>query len=212
MLNLIHLRNERRYGWYGVALAPLLALVRARVLWLGRHEAALRGSPPAEKLMIIRYRSHRRFLAMVANPYYLLANLIRQSAVEAFELSFTYAHLEDGRLSDHDVIVGINYNPPGSELAHDAVASVLGAGPGRVVYASEETSPMDLLGGVLKPSDPNPLTYKRLALVAYDSADEAGRDLGDRMSDLESMVGQPSVHVYRRRPLKQELPWARRGQ
>lgn len=51
---------------------------------MSRLERELVGEPQAEKLLVVRYRSHRSFLAMTFNPYYLLANKLREAGVERF--------------------------------------------------------------------------------------------------------------------------------
>jgi len=209
MLNLITLRSGQTYKWYGLTVMPVLTAVGGRLQWLGYRTESIHGSPQADKLMIVRFPNHRRFLAMVANPYFALVNKIREAAVEYFELSFTYAHVRVGKLSDSDVLAGLHYNPSDPGLPHDAVARVFEEGPGRLVYASSEQSPIDLFGKRLKGSDPHPLTFKRLALIAYDEEGQARADLEARLASLGELAGELSVHLYRRGALEKELPWAR---
>src|SRR5581483_3409102 len=84
--------GTRAYAAYGLLVTPVLLLIGTKVLWGGRHVRALAGEPQAGELLIVRYRSHRRFLGMVASPYYQLINRLRERAVARFQAGFADGH------------------------------------------------------------------------------------------------------------------------
>lgn len=84
VINLIWIGRFSRYQLYGLMVAPTIYLIGGSIRWMSRLERELVGEPQAEKLLVVRYRSHRSFLAMTFNPYYLLANKLREAGVERF--------------------------------------------------------------------------------------------------------------------------------
>jgi uncharacterized protein (DUF1330 family) len=164
VLNLIHLRDERSYARYGVAVTPVLSAVGGRLRWMGHHERTLLGEPQAERLMIVRYPSHRRFLAMTLNPYYVLINRLRERGVDTFEASFTYAESEPLELRSQRRLLIVHFAPP---TTLDRVRELLEPQAGPLVYASREVASASFLKG-RRPTDPNPLTFPQIACFAAE--------------------------------------------
>lgn len=165
--NLIHFKSRRSYARYGRAVAPLLGLVGGRIRWSGRHTQSLLGESRAEELLIVRYPSHRHFLALALNPYYILVcNPLRLRGVERFEASFTTPVLETPRLSRAPRLVVAHFNSDTPEATRQTLEASLA--PASLVYHSRETSPITLLK---RPSrkDPNPLHYKHMACFRLEA-------------------------------------------
>jgi hypothetical protein len=112
--------------------------------------------------MVVRYPSHRRFLAMTLNPYYLAINRFRERGVASFEASFTYPHDEPGALRAQRWLLVAHYDEP-TTLA--ALREVVEPQAGPLVYAARQVATVGFLRG-RRPTDPNPLTYPRLACFA----------------------------------------------
>jgi uncharacterized protein (DUF1330 family) len=162
VLNLLHLADERSYARYGVAVAPAMLAVGGRLRWMGSHERSLLGNSQAERLIVVRYPSHRRFLAMTLNPYYLLINPLRENGVRSFEASFTHPHTEPGRLRSQRWLLVAHFNEP---TTLDHVRALLEPQSGPLVYASREVASASFLRG-REPTDPNPLSYTQIACFA----------------------------------------------
>jgi uncharacterized protein (DUF1330 family) len=206
VINLISTSNFERYRWYAVlVMAPLMA-VGAKVLWMGRIERSIAGEPQAEKLLIVRYPSHRRFLAMTLNPYYLAINRLREAGVSRFEASFTKASHEDPGLARRTLLAGVHINSPADGDALAAVSGLVEGAGGELVYATRAVASL----GILDPpevTDPNPLTYGELALFAIGEGDLAGLDaLAGR---LEAVTAGCSLQAYRREPKRHYRPTLR---
>lgn len=161
VLNLIRIDRLESYRWYGVLVAPPLAILRAGPIWMGRLDQALVGEAPADKLLLVRYPSHRHFLAMVLSPYYLAINPLRERGVEAFQASFTHASVSAPGLGRERRVVGVHFDGP-----LDAVRGVGEDLVGPLVYASRETQRMDSLLRSARPADPRPLSRSGFALFA----------------------------------------------
>jgi uncharacterized protein (DUF1330 family) len=198
VINLITPSRFQSYRWYGLLVMPALALVGGRVLWMGRFERSVAGEPQADKLLIVRYPSHRRFLAMTVNPYYLAINRLREAGVRRFEASFTHASFCDDELPRRRELVAVHFN---SRAGEDALAPVVRAATpaaGELVYATRAVASL----GFLDPpadTDPHPLTFGELALFAAeaDLADDALDRLAQELADLTAGY---SLQVYRREP------------
>jgi uncharacterized protein (DUF1330 family) len=171
VLNLIELRDERSYARYGLAVAPALFAVGGRLRWMGRLVRPLLGDPFAERLMVVRYPSHRRFLAMTVNPYYALINRLRERGVENFEASFTEPYEEPGRLADHGVLLVAQFGPD-TELA--GLCGLVEPQAGPLVYAAREVASIDVLRGS-RPTDPHPLSHPQIA--CFGASEELELDL-----------------------------------
>ena len=166
VLNLIHFRDRESYTRYAMGVAPILALSGASVRWAGTHDATWIGRAQAEELLVVRYPSHRHFLRMIANPYYLVINRFRVRGVSRFEASFTVRDAEapdPGRAP----VLWVVHLP--TDAPRDRVAPLVSAG-GRIVYASRATAHVELLREP-QPSDPNPLSYGQV--VFLEAPDES---------------------------------------
>lgn len=194
VINLLSISSFRPYTWYGLFVAPTLALVGARVRWMGRLDRAVVGEAQADKLLIVRYPSHRHFLAMTLNPYYLVINRLREAGVRRFEASFTHASHTDGDLAHRRTLVGVHYTAG----TLDAVRALAEPVAGELVYATSTVADLDFLEPPM-PSDPNPLRLRSLAMFAAGESldDEALRALGDALSGV---TDDCAVGVYLREP------------
>lgn len=163
VINLIHTERFDRYRWYALFVFPAMLAVGARVEWMGRLERAINGPAQADKLLVVRYPSHRRFLAMVLNPYYLMINRLREAGVERFEASFTHASVSAPDLLRRKVLVGAHFRGDDDTLAR--VREILEPVAGELVYATSAVASLNVLDPVVD-TDPHPLTYDRLALFA----------------------------------------------
>jgi uncharacterized protein (DUF1330 family) len=205
VINLITTSNFNRYRWYGLAVMPALMIAGGRVMWMGRHERSLSGEPQCEKLLVVRYPSHRRFLAMTLNPYYLAINTLREAGVSRFEASFTHASHTDDDLASRRWLIGVHFKSKegqtlyrnGLEVVSEAVA---GAADAKLVYATEVTASVGILDPPA-PTDPNPLRYRQLALFAPAEGKEFGDTELDAVGDAVTAVCEDScVQLYRREP------------
>lgn len=204
VLNLIHFKDEEAYKWYGVSVMPLLRAVGGRVGWMGKHARSFVGEPRAEELLVVRYPNQRRFFGLALNPYYLfVANPLRLKGVRRFEASFTHSpdSLEPLRRCKWVLVIH----------CHEAVGSIVsvveGAG-GRLVYQSEETSPI-VISKKPHPANTNPLAFRRTVLVRFEdeaSCEEAMRE--GVLNQLREAAGEVSVQLYQRVPKRDALPAA----
>jgi uncharacterized protein (DUF1330 family) len=197
VINLITPSRMQSYRWYGLLVMPALTLVGGQVLWMGRFERSVAGERQADKFFVVRYPSHRHFLAMTLNPYYLAINRFREAGVRRFEASFTHASHTDPELPRRRELVAVHFN---SRPGEDALQSVVeAAGPvGELVYATRAVASL----GFLDPpadTDPNPLTFGEVALFAPDGDLEAGA-LETLAARLDELTDGHSLQVYRREP------------
>src|SRR5437870_1736902 len=140
VINLITPSRMESYRWYGLLVMPALTLVGGRVLWMGRFERSVAGERQADKLLIVRYPSHRRFLAMTLNPYYLAINRLREAGVRRFEASFTHASHCDPGLARRRALVAVHFNSRPGEDALEAVVDAASPVAGELVYAPPAVS------------------------------------------------------------------------
>jgi uncharacterized protein (DUF1330 family) len=210
VINLIRVERFSRYRWYGLLVAPLLVLAGGRVRWMGERRASLLGEPQADKLLVVRYPSHRRFLAMTLNPYYLAINRLREAGVSSFEASFAHASSSQPDLHRRDLIVVAHFNSRDGADALTPVREVLEPIAGELVYAARETAAIDLLSPP-RATDPNPLTLRHVAFFApADGAVPAAAALEQAASSLAPITNGMSVQAYRREPAREYQPFRRR--
>jgi uncharacterized protein (DUF1330 family) len=203
VINLITPSRMQSYRWYGLLVMPPLSLVGGRVLWMGRFERSVSGERQADKLFVVRYPSHRHFLAMTLNPYYLAINRLRENGVRRFEASFTHASHTDPELPRRRELVAVHFNSRSGEDALEAVVEAASS-VGELVYATRAVSSL----GFLEPpvdTDPNPLTFGELAFFApgEDLADDALDVFAERLHEL---TAGSSLQVYRREPRSSYRP------
>jgi uncharacterized protein (DUF1330 family) len=200
VVNLIRADEERfeSYRWYGLLVMPVMRLAGGGVRWAGRHERSIHGEPQADKLLVVRYPSHRRFLAMTLNPYYLAINLLRERGIEAFEASFMHASHEH-ELSRRRLMLAAHFgNGHGLEVVRETLE---GAGA-ELVYAAHQTSPIPFASD-RRPTDPNPLTYGQ---VAFFDCGDSPRVSAAALNRLERATNGLSLQVYSRQPLRELAP------
>ena len=202
VLNLIHFKDEEAYKWYGVSVMPLLRAVGGQVGWIGKHIESFLGDPRAEELLVVRYPNQRRFFALALNPYYfLVANRQRLKGVRKFEASFTHSPDALAPLRRCEWVLAVHF--------HEALAAIVGVieqAGGRLVYQSEETSPI-IIAKRSHPANTNPLVFKHTVFFRFDdqNACEAAMQEGV-LNQLKEAAGELSVQLYRRVPKRDALP------
>ena len=187
VINLISTSRFERYRWYGLLVLPILTAVGGRVMWMAKFERSITGPQQADKLLIVRYPSHRRFLAMTLNPYYFAINMLREAGVRRFEASFTHASHMDAGLSRRRLLLGVHFTSP---AGRDALADVVSAVDGELVYATRAVAGLNFLSPAVA-TDPQPLTFGELALFDAEYFDGAR---------LRAVTEDCAVQVYRREP------------
>jgi uncharacterized protein (DUF1330 family) len=184
--------GTRAYAAYGLLVTPVLMLIGTKILWAGRHEHALAGEPQAGELLIVRYRSHRRFLGMVASPYYQLINRLRERAVARFQAGFADARGTGADLPRTKTIAALHLPASAPADGEDRVAQALDA---RIVYRAEQVAPLDFVRG-RKPSDPQPMALPRIALLETTPAASI---------DAAELPDGASLQLYRRQSRRELL-------
>lgn len=205
VINLITTARFERYRWYGLLVFPALTAVGGRVRWMGRFERSLHGERQADKLLIVRYPSQRRFLAMTLNPYYVAINRLREAGVRRFEASFTHASLTDPGLGRRRLVVAAHFNSPPGEDALPAITEVMTPVAGELVYATRAVASLDILAPS-RESDPNPLGFGELALFAPRDGELSDRDIDIAGARVDELTAGCSLQLYRREPASANLP------
>ncbi|MGB5192435.1 MAG: hypothetical protein WBN70_05605 [Polyangiales bacterium] len=202
VLNLLHFKDEESYKWYGVSVMPLLRAVGGQVGWIGKHVESFLGEPRAEELVVVRYPNQRRFFALALNPYYLLvANPQRLKGVRKFEASFTHSRDSLEPLRRCPWVLAIHFHE-----APEAIVSIVEQAGGRLVYQSEETSPISIAKRP-HPANTNPLVFKRTALFHFDDRDACQAAMGGGvLNQLQEAAGEVSVQLYQRVRKRDALP------
>ena len=197
VINLISTARFDRYRWYGLLVWPAMTAVGARVEWMGRFERSVHGEQQADKLLIVRYPSHRRFLAMTLNPYYLTINRLREAGVRRFEASFTHPSHSAPGLARRPLLVAVHFSSPAGSDALPAVEAIASPAVGELVYATRAVAGLDFLDPPLD-TDPRPLRFGELALFA--PAGDEPADFDELAARLAAVTQACSVQVYRREP------------
>ncbi len=207
VLNLIRVSEHfESYRWYGLLVAPLVYGLGGSIRWMGKHERSIAGEEQADKLLIVRYRSHRRFLAMTLNPYYLAINKLRERGVDRFEASWTRASTDDARLGSRRRLLVAHYNSRAGEDALARVRDVLEPAAGEFVYASREAARMDFLSPP-RDTDPHPLRYGEVAFFEPTEAALSNGVVGTtELAALEQATDGLSLQLYKREPPQANLP------
>jgi uncharacterized protein (DUF1330 family) len=199
VINLISPARFDRYRWYALLIMPLMTAVGGRVAWMGQFDRSVHGAQQADKLLIVRYPSHRRFLAMTLNPYYLAINRLREAGVRRFEASFTHASHSDSNLARHRLLVAVHFTSPRGGSALDGVIAAATPVAGRLVYATRAVAGLDFLDPPAD-TDPQPLTFGELALFAPDDVEVADAGFGGLAKQLAAVTDGCAVQIYRREP------------
>lgn len=192
-------RRFESYRWYGLLVMPAMLAVGGRLKWMGRFERSVHGERQADKLLIVRYPSQRRFLAMTLNPYYLAINVLREAGVRRFEGQFTHASRSEDGLGRRKLLVAVHFRSPAGHDALGEVEEVVGPVAGDLVYATRAVAALDFLDPPAE-SDPNPLRYGELALFAPADGELSDVDLGPLGAELDAVTEDCSLQVYRREP------------
>ncbi len=201
VINLIRYRNFSAYRWYGLFVYPLVRLLGGMPVWVGRHVQSIGGEARFGNLLIVRYPSHRRFLAMILNPYYTIINDLREAGVERFEAAFSRAHGRNAPAHIHArYLVGLHGNPETRRDLDRLGAELRGAGLEQVIEL-REYAPLPATEPVL-PSDPQPHTYKYNLFFRVDDPAQI-EPLAER---LRERAGECAVHLYRAVPRREYLP------
>lgn len=198
VINLISTARFEHYRWYGLLVLPVMTAVGGRVMWMGRFEQSLSGERQADKLLIVRYPSHRHFLAMTLNPYYLAINKLREAGVRRFEASFTHASQAEAELHRRRLLVVVHFNSPAGRDALGEVSEVM-AGVGERVYATRAVAGLNFLDPPA-PTDPQPLRFGELAMFAPARDDISDLDIAGLEARLAAITAGCALQAYRSEP------------
>ncbi len=206
VINLLHIERFDRYQWYGLlVMGPMLA-VGGRPIWMGRLERPLHGEAQADKLLVVRYPSQRRFLAMTLNPYYIAINRLREAGVSRFEASFTHASVTAPGFGRRRRLVGAHVRSAEGDDGLARVIEALTPIAGECVYATRTVATL----GVLDPpiaSDPHPLELPDLALFEIPEGAEVPEDeLRAAAARLAGSLDGFALQLYRRESARAYRP------
>ena len=163
-------------------------------MWGGRHEGVIHGEHQAGELLVVRYPSIARFLAMTVNPYYLLINRFREKGVQRFEASFCQMEKAEP-VAGHPWTVALHWN--GDESRGAEIRSIAREAGGDCYYACREYCPFDFPSEYL-PTDPQPMRFKALELIAFADRDAARTALSEgTVARLQPLVDELSIQLYR---------------
>jgi hypothetical protein len=158
-LNLIQITNHDFYALYGVLVIPLLKLIGSELIVTLELKEALHGEAKFNHCLIARYQSHRRFLGMISNPYYILINRAREAGVKYLELSFTESRaalpVQDLSLRNDESLVLLRLKSSADWLQIESAAAKHAL---EVAYHSEKVMDLDIFAEY-KATNPNPLEY-----------------------------------------------------
>lgn len=206
VLNLIHFKDREAYRWYGLMVFPTLKAVGGRVGWFGEHVASFVGESQGEDLGVVRYPNQRRFFALALNPYYVtVANPQRLKAVRRFSASFTHSPCELEGLARSGWVLAVHHRA--GKGAVPALEKLFAGIGGKVVYHSEETSPI-VIAKKYHPANTNPLVYANTALIELPSQSDAESAMtAGLVNQLKEIAGDDiSVQLYRRQRREEAVP------
>lgn len=198
--NLLTFRDREQYGWYAVTVAPLLRIVGASVRWAGGHVEAVHGEAFAEELLIVRYASHQRFLALALNPYYALINRFRVRGVERFYASFTHPSLTARSLGKAECLL-VAHLP--DVAAREALEAALADRGGTLVYATQRIRDLDFISGRSR-ANPRPIPHDVIAFFELGDLDRTRTAVDEQV--ITAAGEASSLQIYRRLPLGEMLP------
>ncbi len=212
VVNLISTDPKRfsSYRWYGLLVMPALLLAGGQVLWMSRFERALSGEQQADKLLLVRYPSHRRFLLMTLNPYYFAINVLREAGVRRFEASFTNATRSEPKLMSHRQLIGVHFASREGRDGLAALEEAMASAGCKLVYATSAVASMEILDPPLE-TDPNPLGFAELAMFAPSDGELPDDELPDLTARIEELTERCAVAVYRRESPQAYRPSFRSG-
>lgn len=203
VLNIIDYKDFNAYRWYGVAVLPVLKLAGGQVHWTGYPSEMLHGEAQCQSLMLVCYPSHRHFVRMIANPYYVAINKIREKAVKRFEGAFSEAQEGHGeQLCGKRTLLALHFNTQAPQAAFAQAKNMLqplGATP---LLSLSQYMALDLMPRP-KATDPNPLTYQRNMFFAIE---ELSEELRASLNVLAADLGDCRIGVYKSSNPKSYLP------
>lgn len=188
-----------QYQWYARLLAPVLLATGGGPLYVGNRLETLRGESPCETWMVVRYKNHRRMLAMIANPYYAWVNRFRERGTARLELGFTEPRDPRSGLETHRFVLGVHVATRDPNDLFARLQALAAAASLPVVYESELRLGFEFVVAP-RPCDPNPLTYPVTAALGA-AAPEPLRAFatGDALAKLlDSATERACVQLYRR--------------
>jgi hypothetical protein len=177
---------------------PALLAVGGKPLWMGKLASPIEGEMQAEKLLIVRYPSHRRFLAMTLNPYYLAINRLREAGVDRFEASFTHASVAEPELIRRRSLVGLHFDAQGDSDALAEVIALFSEHGYELAYATRMQATIGFLEPP-QPTDPNPLSFRELAMFAPPDGADPGAP-ASLTPQLRLLTKDFAMHLYEREP------------
>lgn len=188
-----------QYQWYARLLAPVLLATGGGPLFVGNRVDTLHGESPCETWMVVRYKNHRRMLAMIANPYYAWVNRFRERGTAKLELGFTEPRDPASGLEKHRWVLGIHAAPRDSNDFFAALRGIAATAGVPVVYESEQRLGFEFVVAP-RPFDPNPLTYPITAALGADTAEPlAAFALRAELAKLlDGATERACVQLYRR--------------
>lgn len=188
-----------QYQWYARLLAPVLLATGGGPLFVGNRVATLCGESPCETWMVVRYKNHRRMLAMIANPYYAWVNRFRERGTARLELGFTEPRDPASGLEKHRFVLGLHVATRDPNDFFASLRALAAAAALPVVYESELRLGFEFVVAP-RPCDPNSLTYPITAALGASAPEPlsafAARD--DLAKLLDSATERACVQLYRR--------------
>lgn len=205
VINLLQFRNFNAYRWYGLLVFPVIRAVGGAPVWIGEHRQSLVGEPVREHLLLVRYPSHRRFLAMVMNPYYEAINLFREAGVDSFEAAFSQRKTGSDLLGELDArdLVCVHGGPDRKTLMDRAGRALKGIGAEHLLTVEEYAALPTMTPP--KPSDPLPHTYKRNAFYRIDEPQRL-EEIRESLAEFEGKLSVQHYHASRRRDYLPQVP------
>lgn len=206
VLNVIRYRDFEWYRWYATFVLPMVYAQGGRAHWGGHRRVTYLGEPLCDSFLIMRYRSHRSWMTMVGNPYYLAINGLRERGVETFEASFCRITLPDRPLSEVHEAIGVHWNPRTTDEDDAPLRVATETSDTPWVYGSAEYSPISMFHRY-GPKDPNPLSRKRSVLIAVSSSAHGDAWASHaRLARIAELCNDPVVECYRRGSFRDYLP------
>lgn len=203
--NFLTYADEAQYRWYARLLAPLLVATGGGPHFIGNHVETLSGSKPCDTWMVVRYRSHRHMMGMIASPYYLFVNRFRERGTARLELAFTQPSDPESPLRSARHVLVVHADGIVPERLFASLRS-LPRPPGvEVVYESVSRLDFSFLRNP-RACDPNPLTYP--LTFAFGASDEASlRAFAAAPALLQAIARAPraALALYRRGSVRQYL-------
>ncbi|MFN7954964.1 MAG: hypothetical protein U0610_24775 [bacterium] len=206
--NFLTYADLAQYRWYARLLAPVLLATGGGPLFVGHRVATWRDQSPCETWMLVRYRNHRRMLAMIANPYYAFVNRFRERGTARLELAFTEPRDPKSGVETHRRVLAAHVCAADPTAFFDAIRNASGRAGLPVVYESVVRLDFEFVVDP-RPNDPNRLTYPVTAAVG--GSDEATLRAFAESANLAAALDRcerACVQLYRRGSTRELLGFA----